>query len=259
VCQEERREEEVFTLAMNMMDRFLSLVTIRRQQLQLLGTVCLFLASKIKESPPLDPHLLAQYTADSITVEEIRKWELLVLTRLKWDLAAITPHAFLDQIIARLQLKLPEAQMRMVREHATFFITVCATGLPEGVPPSDRDLDAVERGVAVHVHVTPDRHAGGHVLTAVPTRRPLREPSPSPRAVGWGGRGPPGAPWGQPQHCHILQSHEHALPLTFRGPPPGAQPPAPPPPGPGRAHSAPAAPAARARPEHRAESDLNAG
>ncbi|XP_042874195.1 G1/S-specific cyclin-D2-like [Penaeus japonicus] len=127
VCQEERREEEVFTLAMNMMDRFLSLVSIRRQQLQLLGTVCLFLASKIKESPPLDPHLLAQYTADSITVEEIRKWELLVLTRLKWDLAAITPHAFLDQIIARLQLKLPEAQMRMVREHATFFITVCAT------------------------------------------------------------------------------------------------------------------------------------
>ncbi|KAK8748256.1 hypothetical protein OTU49_016388 [Cherax quadricarinatus] len=127
LCQEERQEEEVFTLAMNMMDRFLSLVKVRRDQLQLLGTVCLFLSSKIKESPPLDPTLLVQYTDNSVTLEEIRKWELLVLSRLKWDLAAITPHAFLDQIIARLHLSFPEPEMRLVREHATFFITVCAT------------------------------------------------------------------------------------------------------------------------------------
>lgn len=127
VCQEERQEEEVFTLAMNMMDRFLSLMKIRREQLQLLGTVCLFLASKIKESDPLDPTRLVKYTDNSVTLEEIRKWELLVLSRLKWDLAAITPHAFLDQIISRLHLSFPETQMRMVREHATFFITVCAT------------------------------------------------------------------------------------------------------------------------------------
>ncbi|XP_066943916.1 G1/S-specific cyclin-D2-like [Macrobrachium rosenbergii] len=127
VCQEEQQGEEVFTLAMNMMDRFLSLMKIRKEQLQLLGTVCLFLASKIKESDPLDPRRLVRYTDNSVTLEEIRKWELLVLSRLKWDLAAITPHAFLDQIIARLQLSFPESQMRLVREHATFFITVCAT------------------------------------------------------------------------------------------------------------------------------------
>ncbi|KAK8387084.1 hypothetical protein O3P69_018030 [Scylla paramamosain] len=127
VCQEEQQEEEVFTLAMNMMDRFLSLVKVKRNQLQLLGTVCLFLSSKIKESPPLEPTRLVYYTDFSITIEEIRKWELLVLSRLKWDLAAITPHAFLDQIIARLHLSFPETQIRVIRETATFFITVCAT------------------------------------------------------------------------------------------------------------------------------------
>ncbi|XP_063595006.1 basic salivary proline-rich protein 2-like [Penaeus indicus] len=29
--------------------------------------------------------------------------------------------------------------------------------------------------------------------------------------MGRGGRGPPGAPWGQPQHCHILQSVTRGL------------------------------------------------
>lgn len=57
---------------MNMMDRFLSLVKVKRNQLQLLGTVCLFLSSKIKESPPLDPTRLVFYTDCSITLEEIR-------------------------------------------------------------------------------------------------------------------------------------------------------------------------------------------
>ena len=55
-----------------MMDRFLSQVDVKRNQLQLLGTVCLFLSSKIKESPPLDPNRLVYYTACSITLEEIR-------------------------------------------------------------------------------------------------------------------------------------------------------------------------------------------
>ncbi|CAL4151482.1 unnamed protein product, partial [Meganyctiphanes norvegica] len=127
VCQEEERDEEVFTLAMNMMDRFMSLVKVGKTQLQLLGAVCLFLASKMKENPPFKPEKLAYYTHNSVTLEEIREWELLVLARLKWDLSAITPHAFLDQILERLHLNLPEHVIQMVKDHATFFIKVCTT------------------------------------------------------------------------------------------------------------------------------------
>lgn len=71
VCEEEKCQEEVFPLAMNIMDRFLSVVRIRKSQLQLLGAVCLFLASKIRQTKPLNPHKLVLYTDHSITCDEL--------------------------------------------------------------------------------------------------------------------------------------------------------------------------------------------
>ena len=56
---------------MNIMDRFLSVVRIRKSQLQLLGAVCLFLASKIRQTRPLSAQKLVSYTDYSITCEEL--------------------------------------------------------------------------------------------------------------------------------------------------------------------------------------------
>ena len=57
---------------MNLLDRFMSLVPMKRQQLQLLGTVCLLLSSKLKESPPLDAHKLVDYAAGAFKLEDLR-------------------------------------------------------------------------------------------------------------------------------------------------------------------------------------------
>jgi G1/S-specific cyclin-D2 len=54
------------------MDRFLSVSRTSKSHLQLLGAVCLFLASKLKESNPLSAEKLVLYTDRSITYEEIR-------------------------------------------------------------------------------------------------------------------------------------------------------------------------------------------
>ena len=62
VAEEQRCEEEVFTLSMNYLDRFLS-------DLQLLGTACMFLASKLKETKPLTAETLVIYTDHSITLK----------------------------------------------------------------------------------------------------------------------------------------------------------------------------------------------
>ena len=71
VCEEQQSQSEVFHLAINYMDRFLEEVRITKSQFQLLGCVCLFLASKFKETCPLPAENLIIYTDSSVNIQEI--------------------------------------------------------------------------------------------------------------------------------------------------------------------------------------------
>ncbi|XP_060758816.1 G1/S-specific cyclin-D2-like isoform X1 [Neoarius graeffei] len=125
VCEEEECEEEVFLLAVNYLDRFLSAVPTKKSCLQLLGAVCLFLASKLKSYQPLSAKKLCLYTDNSITSQELLAWELIVLGKLKWNLAAVTPHDFIEHILRKLPL--PKDRVMLIRKHAQTFIALCAT------------------------------------------------------------------------------------------------------------------------------------
>ncbi|KAL8194543.1 UNVERIFIED_CONTAM: G1/S-specific cyclin-D2 [Gekko kuhli] len=71
VCEEQKCEEEVFPLAMNYLDRFLAVVPTPKCHLQLLGAVCMFLASKLKDNIPLLAEELCMYTDNSIRPQEL--------------------------------------------------------------------------------------------------------------------------------------------------------------------------------------------
>ncbi|XP_061663323.1 G1/S-specific cyclin-D2-like [Syngnathoides biaculeatus] len=125
VCEAESSEEDIFPLAINYMDRFLAVVPTRKNYLQLLGAVCMFLASKLKDSRPISAEKLCMYTDNSISPLELRDWELVVLGKLKWNMAAVTPNDFVEHIVRRLPI--PDNKLPMVRKHTQTFIALCAT------------------------------------------------------------------------------------------------------------------------------------
>ena len=71
VCEAEECQPEVFCLAMNYMDRFLSLVKISQSQLQLLGSVCLLVACKVRQHRILAASKLVEYSDVNLDVINI--------------------------------------------------------------------------------------------------------------------------------------------------------------------------------------------
>ena len=129
VCEDHQCSPEVFSLAVNYLDRFLSRVTIKKSQFQLVATVCILLASKFVEAVPISSEKLRLYTDNSVRLQELRDWELKVLLTLGWELSAVTAHSFLDHLLHSTPLASldPGLSLAAVRRHAESLVAVAAT------------------------------------------------------------------------------------------------------------------------------------
>lgn len=56
-----------------------------------------------------------------------QQMELLVLNKLKWDLASVTPHDFIEHFLSKL--KIYPSTKQILRKHAQTFVALCATGV----------------------------------------------------------------------------------------------------------------------------------
>ena len=102
VCEDQQCQSEVFFLAVNYLDRFLSLVNIKKTQFQLVASVCILLASKFYEVAPMVSAKLVSYTDNSVSVGELREWEIFVLSVLQWELSAATAHSFIEHFCNKI-------------------------------------------------------------------------------------------------------------------------------------------------------------
>lgn len=114
----EKSHPEVFALAVDYLDRILTRVPIKKNQFQLLATVCLFLASKFKENEPISAEKLVVLTDFSVTIDLITEWELMVLKVLNWDLSTVTPYTILNQLLTHhCLLNLPTSHTTVFKQH----------------------------------------------------------------------------------------------------------------------------------------------
>ncbi|XP_045030562.1 G1/S-specific cyclin-D2 [Daphnia magna] len=146
VTEEQNCEEQVFPLAVNLLDRFLALeaAVLQRCQLQLLGCVCLLTASKLRQCRPIGVDLLVYYTDYSVTPAEIRVWEMLLLGKLGWDVSGVTAFDFVDHLMERIDLSSSSSQVSsghnvplttgsvrdsaaVLRGHALTYVSLCCT------------------------------------------------------------------------------------------------------------------------------------
>lgn len=51
-----------------------------------------------------------------------------MLSKLKWDMSAVTPHDFFDHILRRLPVDTSAWDVGMIRRHTQTFIALCARG-----------------------------------------------------------------------------------------------------------------------------------
>ncbi|KAL5559116.1 hypothetical protein UlMin_035327 [Ulmus minor] len=98
VAEEYKLGSETLYLSVSYIDRFLSLNTISRQKLQLLGVSSLLIASKYEEITPPGVVEFCYITDNTYTKDEVVKMEANILKSLKFEMGNPTIKSFLRRV-----------------------------------------------------------------------------------------------------------------------------------------------------------------
>jgi len=110
VCEVYKLHRETYYLAVDYIDRYLSASQdVPKQQLQLIGITCLFIAAKIEEIYPPKQSEFAYVTDGACMESEILDKELVILKKLNWDLCPVTSNCWLNTYL-QLALLRSEAE-----------------------------------------------------------------------------------------------------------------------------------------------------
>jgi len=98
VCDELQLDSETLYIAVNLIDRFLSKMSVLRGKLQLVGAAALFVASKYEEIYPPGVKEFIYLTDDAYTAAQLFRMEDLLLRVLHYDVSCPSPSFFLARI-----------------------------------------------------------------------------------------------------------------------------------------------------------------
>ena len=127
VCEEQNCSPQVFLSSVQYLDRVLSQIPIKTGQLQLLASACLLLSSKLHDPRPLSLYNLVVFTDCSISMPELQSMEMMVLEKLRWELASPISSQFLVIILSNMENILSNLVLSLVQKHARTFLALAAT------------------------------------------------------------------------------------------------------------------------------------
>lgn len=93
---------QTFSLTTTIFDQFLSRVRVQPKYIQVVGVSSFLLASKLAEDDEVQPTLyeLSANSGFAFTVSDIKRMELVILTKLNWELKTVTPLVVLEELYA---------------------------------------------------------------------------------------------------------------------------------------------------------------
>lgn len=96
VGEEYNLQNETLHLAISYIDRFLSIMSVVRAKLQLVGTAAMFIAAKYEEIYPPEVNEFVYITDNTYTRKQVLRMEQLILKVLTFDLCVPTTTVFLN-------------------------------------------------------------------------------------------------------------------------------------------------------------------
>uniref|UniRef100_A0A183BZS5 CYCLIN domain-containing protein n=1 Tax=Globodera pallida TaxID=36090 RepID=A0A183BZS5_GLOPA len=147
VCEADNADFVVLPLAVAFLDRMLACRFVPRRNLQALASACLLLASKMRAPQPMSAQRMSDHTDNSVRMEELLDWEMLVLNHLQWNLLQSTPFEFFDQLLVRWPV------LEALRED--FALTLHRTQKGRRKKSDERHWGASARGPAERARARP--------------------------------------------------------------------------------------------------------
>ncbi|CAA0407160.1 unnamed protein product [Arabidopsis thaliana] len=116
VAEEYKLLSDTLYLAVSYIDRFLSLKTVNKQRLQLLGVTSMLIASKYEEITPPNVDDFCYITDNTYTKQEIVKMEADILLALQFELGNPTTNTFLRRFtrVAQEDFEMSHLQMEFL-------------------------------------------------------------------------------------------------------------------------------------------------
>ena len=88
---------ETLFVTVNLIDRYLSLVSVKRNNLQLVGVTAMFIASKYEEIYAPEVRDFVYITDNAYSKSEIFAMEYQILSTLNFSVTSVTPYRFLER------------------------------------------------------------------------------------------------------------------------------------------------------------------